>query len=73
MSLDIIFNILMVGEEKEIRSLEGSSVHYEYFPSTGGFRVKRGEEMVIAHKIFYPPNCVICFGNKHSFSTTPSA
>ena len=67
MSIDEIFEVLMSGDETSIAHLAGSGVHYRHSPNTGGFRVRRGREIVSACKVFDAPACVAIFGDEHTF------
>ena len=67
MSIDEVFDVLLLGDEASITHLAGSGVHYRYSPNTGGFRVRRGGEIVSAHKVFDVPACVAIFGDQHTF------
>ena len=67
MSIDDVLEVLLVGDDRSIKALEGTGVRYKYSPNTGGIRVRRGKDMASAYKVCFTPECVALYGNEHAF------
>ena len=67
MSIDDVLDVLLVGDDRSIKALEGTGIRYKFSPNTSGIRVRRGDDMVSAYRVCFTPACVVLFGNEHTF------